>query len=422
MYWRGVERGLHLGYRRLKGRNGTWWARHYLGEQRYETEALGIADDLSDPDGLVVLSFDQAMAKARQRMVERAGQAVGIAPTVREAVEEYIASRDRRESSRKGRPVRSDAATRLSRYVLAAEVADIELDKLDEDALAKWRAGLPALKASTVQRTTNDFRAALNAACRKRRKQLGADFPATVKNGLRAPDNEDDDAEPVARENQILTGAQIASLLAAAREIDAEQDWGGDLFRLAVVLAATGARFSQIARLRVADVQREKSRLIVPPSRKGRGTQEKASIPVPVGADVLDVLLPVVTGREGSEPLLERWRHVRVIEEGVIRWQRGSRGPWSSSAELTRPWAEIRKRAGMSAVIPYSLRHSSIVRGIRANLPIRLVAALHDTSTAMIERHYGRWVADGLDELAARAVVPLLPAADDAVVVPLRKA
>jgi hypothetical protein len=63
----------------------------------------------------------------------------------------------------------------------------------------------------------------------------------------------------------------------------------------------------------------------------------------------------------------------------------------------------------MPGIISYALRHSSIVRGIRANLPIRLVASLHDTSVAMIERHYARYIADGLDELAARAVVPLVP-------------
>lgn len=54
-----------------------------------------------------------------------------------------------------------------------------------------------------------------------------------------------------------------------------------------------------------------------------------------------------------------------------------------------------------------ALRHSSIVRGIRMGLPIRLVAALHDTSVVMIERHYSRWITEGLDELSARAVVPL---------------
>jgi hypothetical protein len=61
-------------------------------------------------------------------------------------------------------------------------------------------------------------------------------------------------------------------------------------------------------------------------------------------------------------------------------------------------------------VIPYALRHSSIVRGIRANLPIRLVAALHDTSVRMIERHYSRWITEGLEEMAAGAIVPLLAA------------
>jgi hypothetical protein len=76
----------------------------------------------------------------------------------------------------------------------------------------------------------------------------------------------------------------------------------------------------------------------------------------------------------------------------------------------------IRARIGMPDVIPYALRHSSIVRGIRAGLPIRLVAALHDTSVVMIERHYSRWITDGLDELAARAVVPLVPIDGDNVV------
>ena len=72
----------------------------------------------------------------------------------------------------------------------------------------------------------------------------------------------------------------------------------------------------------------------------------------------------------------------------------------------------------MTDVIPYALRHSSIVRGIKANLPIRLVADLHDTSTAMIERHYAKWISTGLEELAARAIVPLVPG-DDAKVIPL---
>ncbi|RYG56357.1 MAG: integrase, partial [Alphaproteobacteria bacterium] len=97
--------------------------------------------------------------------------------------------------------------------------------------------------------------------------------------------------------------------------------------------------------------------------------------------------------------------------EGSIRWVRSERGPWTAPAEIVRAWAAIRKEVGLdTSVVPYALRHSSIVRGIRAGLPLRLVAALHDTSVAMIERHYGLWITDGLEELAARAVVPLVPA------------
>jgi site-specific recombinase XerD len=76
---------------------------------------------------------------------------------------------------------------------------------------------------------------------------------------------------------------------------------------------------------------------------------------------------------------------------------------------MTRLWKRAVAKAGLpDSTIPYALRHSSIVRGLRFGLPIRLVAALHDTSVAMIERHYSRWITEGLDELAARAVVPIV--------------
>lgn len=38
----------------------------------YEVEAIGIADDMPDPDRVVVLDFWQAQGKARERMVEPA--------------------------------------------------------------------------------------------------------------------------------------------------------------------------------------------------------------------------------------------------------------------------------------------------------------------------------------------------------------
>ena len=53
----------------------------------------------------------------------------------------------------------------------------------------------------------------------------------------------------------------------------------------------------------------------------------------------------------------------------------------------------------------YALRHTSIVRQIKANVPIRIIAALHDTSVVMIERNYSEYIADHADDLARPALL-----------------
>jgi hypothetical protein len=39
-HWRGIERGLHLGYRRLSDGADPWIVRRYLGKQQYEEERI----------------------------------------------------------------------------------------------------------------------------------------------------------------------------------------------------------------------------------------------------------------------------------------------------------------------------------------------------------------------------------------------
>lgn len=428
IHWKGIDPDVHIGYRR--GKRGGGWLVRWRNGVGYRQKPLGTADDEL---GEGTLDYNAAVRAAKKRVEEERAEARAIAEgppiTAGLAVEAYIAERDARDSKRKGRQVRSDAGQRLRRYVLgqdkrgtqkaipAAPLVAVLMHTLRERDLLQWLASLPdSLKATSKQRLVNDLKAALNSAYVAHRDRLPPELPAIIKHGLRTATKDDDEAVPLARDNQILSDPQIGLLIRAAREIDAEQDWNGDLYRLVLILAATGARFSQVARMKVSDVQRAQGRLMVPVSRKGRGGKS-GSTPVPVGKDVLDTLLPVVTSRAGDAPLLERWRSKQA--PGGIRWERVGRGPWQSAGEIMRPWHDLRERAGMPDAIPYALRHSSIVRGIRANLPIRLVAALHDTSVPMIERHYGRWIVDGLDELAARAVVPLVPPDGDGNVVPM---
>ncbi|MEG3151076.1 tyrosine-type recombinase/integrase [Sphingomonas sp. ZT3P38] len=261
-------------------------------------------------------------------------------------------------------------------------------------------------RRATIQRIVNDLKAALNRSWIEHRRALPGDLPVVIKHGLAIEPQ--DVRRAHARENQVLPDDEIRRIVAAALALD--EDFG----RLVVLLAATGARFAQVRRMRVADVQVEQGRVMVPESFKGK-KQAAAYIRVQVGSDTLGVLAPAVEGRAAGAPLLERWRHVQVRTDARRNatqvWERGGRGPWMTASEMTRMWQQACENAGLPpTTIPYALRHSSIVRGLRVGLPIRLVAAIHDTSVAMIERHYSRWITEGLDEMAARAVVPLIAA------------
>jgi integrase len=310
--------------------------------------------------------------------------------------------------------LKRDARSRLTKHVLADEkLAAKPLQALTSDDLANWREAL-RLAAGSAQRTVNDFKAALNVVARRAKAQLPPTMRDTIKDGLASLTA----APSVAREQQILPDADIRALISAAWEIDAAGGWDGDLARIVLVLAATGARFSQVARMTVADVQPVQKRLMIPASKKGRGEKKIKQIGVRVGDDVLGALAKATAGRKGAEPLFLRPRWESVA---VARWRKGERAAWHSAADLRRPWEAIVALAGLAPkTIPYSLRHSSIVRGLRAGLPVRLVAALHDTSAAMVERHYSAHIVDAMDELAARAVVPLTTA--PATVTPLERA
>jgi len=397
--WHGVSGGrggLSLGYRKSKRGAGVWVAKLVIAGARVE-ERLAPADDAGAGPG--ALPYPQAVAAAlawakRRFAALEARQAGGddeTAPTVRSAVEAYIAAREARSKSGK------DARSRLTKHVLAdARFADTRLEKLTAATVQRWREGLPkTLRPSTVNRLLNDLRAALNAAVERQRRTLPAFLTGEIRVGTRAASGATE------ARRQILSDGDVQAVVASACALDA------DFGRLVLLLAATGARFSQLAALAVADVQIDALRVMVPPSRKGRGAKAATRIAVPVDASVVAALGPALEGRRGHEPLLEHWR---LRQTGPFKWERDGRQAWRTASEALRLWNAAVGAAGLpTGTIMYALRHSSIVRGLRSGLPVRVVAALHDTSTAMIEAHYSAFITDAVEELTRRAALQIAP-------------
>jgi integrase len=128
---------------------------------------------------------------------------------------------------------------------------------------------------------------------------------------------------------------------------------------------------------------------------------------VPITKQLAARLKAAAKGRADAAPLL-------LQSDGT---------PWDRNPGQTyhRQVDKIVRAIGLdpAVVTVYALRHSSIVRMLLANIPIRLVASLHNTSVAMIEKHYSRHIHEYGDEHARVALLlhepPLAPAASNVI-------
>jgi integrase len=374
-----VAQGIRLAYRRNKG-PGTWSVLAADGHGGTWLDRIAVADDFEDADGEHVLSFWQAQDKARQLV--RGHDPGGKPATVADAIDDYA-----RDLAARG----GDAlnATR-ARFHLTPVLLSRPVALLTAKELRRWRDSLVrlGLKPGTVNRTLKAVKAALNLAADHDPRITNRDAWRVGLAGL--PDAH------VAR-NVVLPDDDVRALIAAA--------WALDLARglLVETAAVTGARVSQLARLEIGDLQddRDVPRLMMPSSRKGRGYKRVERQPVPIPASLAAKLRAAAADRSATALLL--------LKSDYTPWR-----SWRS--DHRDPFATIAVQVGLAGTTIYSLRHSSIVRLLLANVPIRLVAAHHDTSVAMIERTYGKYITDHGDALTRRALLdPATPSAENVV-------
>jgi integrase len=138
-YWRTIQEGRAIGYRRLAGgRAGTWIARHYDRVHGRQYQALAAADDLMDADGDRTLDFGQAQEEARKWFTDltRDGGKLLTPLTVAEAVEHYLA-----DYRARGGKVAHFIETMFNAHILPT-LGRLKVSELTTRQIHDWHRGL----------------------------------------------------------------------------------------------------------------------------------------------------------------------------------------------------------------------------------------------------------------------------------------
>lgn len=371
-----LARGVSLLYRRNRT-NGTWVVKASDGHGAYWTRRIADADDFADADGKAVLTFFQAQDTARRLARGDNGSGDNAPISVDGALSAYEADLTARSSN----PYNAQwPRVHLTPVLLAKPIV-----VLTSNELQKWRDGLLSQMApSTVNRLCGCLCAALELAARHDQRIQNKQAWDVGLAGL--PDAQE-------ARNVILSDEEVRQFVSCAYGLDDK------LGLLVDALAITGARPSQAVRLRVADLDPHplRPKLSMPKSAKGGGRNrakkkhERYSVPITV--QLAAKLREAVKGRPDTAPLF-------LQTDGI---------PWGDNPGQTyhRQIDKIVTAIGRdpAEVTIYALRHSSIVRMLLANVPIRLVASLHNTSVQMIERTYSKYITEHSDEISRRALL-----------------
>jgi len=371
-----LARGVALLYRRNKT-NGSWVLKASDGHGAYWTKAIAEADDHDESNGKTILNFFEAQDVAKKLARGGDGSADTAPITVDDALNDY-----RRDlEARSANPYNADwPRLHLTSVLLSKPVA-----LLAATELKKWRDGLLGTMApATINRLCRCVCAALELARQHDERIQNRQAWETGLAGL--PDAQE-------ARNVILPDDKVREFVATAYGLD------GRFGLLADTLAITGARPSQAVRLLVRDLQDHpvRPKLMMPKSAKGGGRNrsqkktERYSVPITVALS--KKLKAAAKGRADDAPLL-------LQSDG---------SPWDKNPgqNYHRQVDKVVTAIGLNpaVVTAYALRHSSIVRMLLQNVPIRLVASLHNTSVAMIEKHYSRYIVEHSDDISRKALL-----------------
>jgi integrase len=395
-FFRRLEIGFHLGYRRLSN-GGTWIARRFAHDRRYRESRLGVADDHQDADGVFVLNYAQAQKAAREwwllELRRQGGYDTRTAPlTVAEAVEEYLNALERRG----GKSVYHSRRAAIT-HILPA-LGSLPIAKLTAKRIEDWHRSLaekPPLARSKPGHKPNHRKAdGSSDGIRKRRataNRVMTVLKAALNHAWKAGHVASDDTWRRVRPFKAVGAARVRYLSEA--ECGRLVNVCKPAFRNLVCGALlTGCRYSELAALHSADFNADAGVLTIRESKAGKPRH-------------------VILTDEGR-------RLFRTLTAGKLRgdpiFTRGNGGVWGKSHQL-RPMLEASRQAKINPAVSFHvLRHTHGSILAMRGVPLQVIAEqLGHADTRMTEKHYAHlaqsYIADTI-----RAHFPALDIAEDA--------
>ncbi len=342
-YWYKLILGGFIGYR-VGALGGSWIARYRdeEGKQHYKSIDL--------PAHLAVNEFDCAVGNAKE-WFDNQQQGFRARPgTVKEAADNYTEYLEQR----KGKASVKDAEGRIKLHILPA-FADIPLDKLKLQQVRKWFHSF-VVEGSDEQVRKSKATANRNLAVLKAILNLAHREGLTTSD--RAWRNIERFKNADGARQDFLTPEQIKILLQSA---------DGNFQHLLKAGVLTGARYGELAKLKVRDLDKGNGLLNIPHGKTGTRT-------FPLTKSTKAFFVKMAQDKLPDTPLLTR--------DGVNPWEHGDQ------SKLMR---DAVKRAELpSSVVFYTLRHSFIADVIDKNMNVFDIAKITGTSIDMIDKHYGK--------------------------------
>ena len=362
-YWRRISTGCHIGYY-AGSRGGTWVARcRRAGKPGYFQKALGEADDLRDCNGVTILNYRQAQDKARgwfdEVFMARHGRPDRY--TVGDALDDYL----ERFSGKSLEKTRHTIERHIRPALGKRQVCDLttaELTKFQSD-LASRRSVYRANRQGIAKERPED-----GDSLRRRKANANRIF-TPLKAALNRAFNEgkvpDDTAWRRVRPFKKVSAARVRYF--TPNEVSALLVSAEPWFR-AVIQAAlfTGARWSELHRMKVRDVDLRSGTVLFPETKSGRP------------------------------------RYVHLTDDGLVFFTRqceaknlsdlvflNQHGRSLKTSHQIRPMRETCAKAGVESAGFHILRHTYGSTLAMAGVPLSVIAeALGHADERITRKHY----------------------------------